>query len=64
MLGTPQKSLPTGTFGDYRYCGSGHIMILYFHVILQDHARMGRVILWVRAAQGKSHDVFYFGFLQ
>ena len=55
MLGTPQKSLPPGTFGDYRYCGSGHIMTWYFHVILQDHARMGRVILWVRAAEGKSH---------
>ena len=63
MLGTPQKSLPPGTFGDYKCCGSGHIMILYFHVILQDHARMGRVILWVRAAQGKSHWVKKWRFL-
>ena len=40
-------------FVGHRHCGSGNIMILGCHVILQDHVMKSQVTLWPEAHQGK-----------
>ena len=40
-------------FGGHSHCGSEDIMILVYHVILQEHVIKGRVTLWAGVHQGK-----------
>ena len=40
-------------FVGHRHCGSGNIMILGCHVILQDRVMKSQVTLWPEAHQGK-----------
>ena len=38
-------------YGDHRHCDSGNIIILFCHMILQDH--MSHVTLWVEISTDK-----------
>ena len=62
FMGMGQVTSHSTKFGGHRQFGIGNIMVLFCHVISQDHVIKGHVTLWMRAAYGKSPSSKFGGY--